>query len=196
MWPAIEEGFRLAAETAFFASLLPVTAPLRSWRVPTLPAGMAIAAYEVPPNETKSESPVVSVGGSAAWEEWAEVGEAEHRECDRGVGGGGGGCRDARRGGRGRSLRCAAVPTRGMSPESQFSDRFACITAHSRARKTRLGCSTAGGWGTTQPPKTGRRLGRFPGASAPIRSACFFEPTDGSVGGVTGRVGVGRARRG
>jgi len=54
MVPAIEDGFRLTADTAFLASLLLVTAPLWSWRVPTLPAGMAIAAYEVPPNATNS----------------------------------------------------------------------------------------------------------------------------------------------
>jgi hypothetical protein len=51
----------------------------------------------------------------------------------------------------------------GCSPQGQISDRFGCITTHSRARKTRLGCSTAGGWGTTQTTKTSPRLGRSPG---------------------------------
>jgi hypothetical protein len=77
---------------------------------------------------------------------------------------------------RGGSRRRGAVPTaRGgsdgagrfrrtkWSPEDQISDRFGCKTTHSRARKTRLGCSTAGGWGTTQSTKTRRRVGRFPG---------------------------------
>jgi hypothetical protein len=37
-----------------------------------------------------------------------------------------------------------------------------CITAQSTAQKTRSGRYTAGGWGTTQRPKTTPPLGRFP----------------------------------
>jgi hypothetical protein len=50
-------------------------------------------------------------------------------------------------------------------PQCRISDRFACITTHSRAQKNRSGCSTAGGWGTSQTPETAPRLGRCPGVS-------------------------------
>jgi hypothetical protein len=84
----------------------------------------------------------------------------------------GGACRAARRGSGDRSVRGARGASLGRArrreyrptrcSEGHISDRFACITAHSRGRKTRLGCSTAGGWGTTRSPKTKRRLGRSP----------------------------------
>jgi len=100
----------------------------------------------------------------------------------RGAAGNGGPHRDRQRGAYGQAVRVSEAgrsalggrrPGRfrrtgrfrraGCSPEGQISDRFGCITTHSRARKTRLGCSTAGGWGTTQTTKTGPRLGRSPG---------------------------------
>jgi hypothetical protein len=46
----------------------------------------------------------------------------------------------------------AAVPDATDANEGQISDRFACITTRSMAQKPRSGRSTAGGWGTAQPP--------------------------------------------
>ena len=90
----------------------------------------------------------------------------------------------------GRSVRCAAVPakatipTPGRSrradrpPEGQISDRLACIKAQSRARKTRLGRSPAGGWETAHRPKIGAPLGRCPRASAPVRLPRVQSPAE------------------
>jgi hypothetical protein len=72
-----------------------------------------------------------------------------------------------------RSVRCARLlreaPDTMTAREGHISDSFTWVTAQSRARKTRLGCSTAGGWETTRTPETTPPLGCFPPTRFPIR---------------------------
>ena len=61
--------------------------------------------------------------------------------------------------------------------ESHISDRFACKTAQWRARKTRLGRSTAGGWGTTRSAKPRPPLGCCPGVFDPLTCPGTLHPS-------------------
>ena len=125
-------------------------------------------------------SPVVSVGGFEGWQRSGRLSLAgalralgawnantRRRWCAAMLGGRAGpvgsGARPPPAKQR-RFRRPARADERKSSPESQISDRLACKTAQSSARKSRSGRFTAGGWGTTRSPKMRPRLGRSPGA--------------------------------